>query len=101
VLEPGKILRRPRISSTRTLRPAEYDRPWKDHELETYLTTWAKLREQRLCLNCFNVLPGNADERKRFCSERCRNAARQRRHRTGNPEAVERALKKYWEPLKI
>jgi hypothetical protein len=96
---PGFLLRADRVVSTRTLRPGEYANVWKAHDLDSYLEAWAEIRGERRCLNCFQALPDGADGRKRFCGDRCRNAARQRRLRERNPEAVERAQKKYWTSL--
>jgi len=96
---PGFLLQGDRILPTRTLRPAEYAQRWRDHDLDAYLECWAGLRGERRCLNCFSALPGEADERKRFCNEKCRNAAKQRRHRERNPDSVERAQQRYWKSL--
>lgn len=56
---------------------------------------WAEVRGERRCLNCFAPIESEND-RKKFCSERCRNATKQRRHRERAPEAVARAQQKYW-----
>jgi hypothetical protein len=96
---PGFLLIANRVVSTRTLRPGEYANLWKSQDLDSYLEAWTEIRGERRCLNCFQPLPDGADERKRFCGDRCRNAARQRRLRERNPEAVERAQKRYWTSL--
>jgi hypothetical protein len=98
---PGFLLQGERILPTRTLRPAEYAQRWRDHDLDAYLECWAGLRGERRCLNCFSALPGEADERKRFCNEKCRNAAKQRRHRERNPDSVERAQQRYWQSRNV
>lgn len=97
---PGVLLRGDRVIPTRTLRPSDYEALWKERDLEGYLKAWSEVRGERCCLNCFTPLESGA-ERKRFCSERCRNATKQRRHREQNPEAVERAQKKYWETYPV
>ena len=97
---PGFVLRGELVTPARTLRPAEYSALWKQHELDRYLEAWSKVRGDRRCLNCFAAL-GTGNERKRFCGDKCRNAARQRRFRERNPEAVERAQKKYWDSITL
>ncbi len=96
---PGFVLQSDRVIPARTLRPGEYAQLWKEYDLDGYLKSWADIRGERRCLNCLGALPEDSDERKRFCSERCRNAAKQRRHRERNPEAVERAQQRYWQSL--
>ena len=96
---PGFLLRGDRVIPTRTLRPAEYAEQWKERDLDAYLECWAELRGERRCLNCFVALQQEADDRKRFCGEKCRNAAKQRRHRERNPDSVERAQRRYWQSL--
>ncbi len=96
---PGFVLRGSRVTPTRTLRPAEYGNLWREHDLDCYLESWAKVCGERQCLNCFGPLPEEADERKRFCGEKCRNAAKQRRYRERNPEAVEQTQMRYWKSL--
>jgi hypothetical protein len=97
---PGFVLRGDRVTPVRTLRPADYSALWKQHDLDEYLEAWSKANGERRCLNCFATLPVGND-RKRFCGDKCRNAARQRRFRERNPEAVERAQKRYWDSIKI
>jgi predicted nucleic acid-binding Zn ribbon protein len=96
---PGFVLRGDHVLPTRTLRPTEYTRLWKERNLDTYLECLSELLGERRCLNCSATLPVAAGEHKRFCSERCRNAAKQRRHRERNPEAVQRAQQRYWQSL--
>lgn len=96
---PGFLLRGEQILSTRTLRPGQYGELWKAYDLDAYLETWARLHGERRCLNCFTALPSDTIGTKRFCSEKCRNATKQRRFRERNPEAAERAQAKYWRSL--
>jgi len=96
---PGFLLQGDRVVPTRTFRPAEYAQRWREHDLDAYLECWAKFRGERRCLNCFSTLPSDADERKRFCNEKCLNAEKQRRHRERNPDSVERAQQRYWQSL--
>jgi hypothetical protein len=96
---PGFLLQGDRVVPTRTFRPAEYAQRWRELDLDAYLECWGDLRGERRCLNCFSALPTDSDERKRFCNEKCRNAAKQRRHRERNPDSVERAQQRYWQSL--
>lgn len=98
---PGFLLRGDQITSLRTLRPRAYEDAWKELDLDEYLQVWATLKGERRCLACLAAIPNDAPERRRYCSERCRNAEKQRRHRVRNPEAVERAQKKYWESIEL
>jgi hypothetical protein len=97
---PGFVLRGEQVTPTRMLRPAAYAAQWKQHDIDKYLAVWGQIRGERRCLNCSVMLP-SGNERKRFCGDKCRNAARQRRFRERNPEAVERAQKKYWDSIKL
>ena len=96
---PGFILRGEQIIPARTLRPIEYQQLWHDHDLDGYLHSLSEIRGERRCLNCLVSLSAADEGRKRFCSERCRNAAKQRRYRERNPEAVQRAQQRYWQSL--
>lgn len=96
---PGFTLRGDRVSPCRTLRPAEYEQLWSQHDLDGYLMAWAKVRGDRCCANCLEPLPSGASEQRRFCGDRCRNAAKQRRFRQRNPEAAERARRRYYNSI--
>jgi hypothetical protein len=96
---PGFVLQNGRVIPARTLRPGEYAQRWKEFDLDGYLQCWTAVRGDRRCLNCLGALPADSDERKKFCSEKCRNAAKQRRHRASNPDSVERAQQRYWQSL--
>jgi hypothetical protein len=98
---PAFVLKGDRVTPTRTLRPVEYAALWKQHDVDAYLEAWADVTGERRCLNCFAVLSADADDRKRFCGQKCRNAAKQRRLRERNPEAVELAQKRYWQSIDI
>lgn len=98
---PGFVLRGDNVLSTRTLTPTEYQSEWERHDLDAYLLAWAEARGERRCLRCLAALPDGADPRKRFCSEKCRNAEKQRRFRERNPEAADRARRRYWESVDV
>jgi hypothetical protein len=97
---PDLLLRGDHVIPARTLRPADYARLWKERDLEGYLKCWAELHDERRCLNCFTPLPEPV-ERKRFCGDKCRNAAKQRRFRERNPESIEQIQKRYWESIAL
>lgn len=93
---PGFVLRGDRVATTRTFRPAEYGSAWRKHALDSYLEAWARLRNERCCLNCHGVLPPESNDRRLYCGDKCRQALKQRRYRERHPEAVEKAQAKYW-----
>ncbi len=93
---PGFVLRRDTIVSTRTLTPKEYEQLWKQHDLDPYLLTWSEVQGQRRCLHCLANLPDASSCRRMYCSEKCRNASKQKRYRQRNPDAIREAQRKYW-----
>lgn len=96
---PGWILHGNQVTPTQTLRPPEYTTEWKAHNLDEYLREWQQMQGVRTCLHCMAPLtPGN--DRKRFCGEKCRNAAKQKRFRENNPMGIIRAQERYWAPDK-
>lgn len=97
---PGVLLRGGKVIPSQTLRPSDYENMWKERDIEGYLQAWAEVHGERRCLNCFAPIESGND-RKKFCSERCRNATKQRRHRERDPEAVARAQQKYWKSCPV
>jgi hypothetical protein len=93
---PGFVLHGERVVPTKTLRPSDYAARWNDSDLDDYLQAWASATGEHRCLNCFDALD---DQRKKFCNDKCRNAAKQRRYRERNPEAAARAQQRYWQSL--
>ena len=96
---PGFLLREDEIVSTKTLPPREYESLWKEHDLDKYLLVWSRIQGEKLCRNCLTKLEGLANSRRMYCSEKCRNVAKQKRYRERNPEAITEAQKKYWSTL--
>jgi hypothetical protein len=96
---PGFLLRGDEIASTQTLTPRDYERLWKEHDLNRYLLEWSAIRGERRCLNCLSKLPVCPSNRRMYCGEKCRNALKQKRHRLTNPEAIFKAQLKYWSSL--
>jgi predicted nucleic acid-binding Zn ribbon protein len=98
---PGFLLRGERVLSLKTFRPSEYATAWEDLNLDGYLHAWSALKGERRCLQCLEPLPGDSSPSKRFCADKCRNVAKQRRFREQNPEGADRARKRYWESVEI
>jgi hypothetical protein len=98
---PGFLLRGERIVSLKTLRPTEYTAAWQTVNIDGYLHEWSAFKGERRCLQCLEPLPGEASPKRRFCGEKCRNIAKQRRFREQNPNAADRARKRYWESVEI
>ncbi len=97
---PGWILRGDRVSPVQTLRPAEYAAEWKARDIDDYLREWNLVQGVRTCLHCMTPLSPAGNDRKRFCGQRCRNAAKQKRFRENNPMGIVRAQERYWAPDK-
>lgn len=86
------------MTLTRSPAPGEYDRLWKEYELEECFQVMAKIREERVCPNCMTAL-GEVDARRIYCSEKCRQSAKQKRYRDRNPRAAARAQWNYWSSI--
>jgi hypothetical protein len=98
---PGFLFRGERVVSLKTLRPTEYAAAWQTLNIDGYLHAWSALKGERRCLQCLEPLRAEAHLKRRFCSDKCRNIAKQRRFREQNPEAADRARKRYWESVDI
>jgi hypothetical protein len=98
---PGFVLRGPNVTTSTTLPPQDYRTRWEQHRVDEYLRTWARLHGERRCLHCLQFLPAKADAGRMYCTEKCRNAARQRRFRQQNPGAADRARKRYWDSVAV
>lgn len=93
---PGLRLAGGSIQTTRTFTPTEYERVWKEYRLDEYSRAWAELKALRICLNCLTPLPAGSDDKRRYCDDGCRSAARQRRFRQNRPERVMEIQERYW-----
>lgn len=93
---PGLHLVGARVTLTDGVSPTEYERRWRDYDVDGYFQARAKLLAKRACLHCSRALPERSDERKRYCNERCRQAAKQKRFRTRNPEKVIAINERHW-----
>ena len=85
---PGLALRGTEVRLTDSPSPSLYDRLYREHDIGTYLLEWASVTDARVCQHCFRDLPTSADSRRRYCSEKCRNAAKQARYRERHPGRV-------------
>jgi hypothetical protein len=71
---PGFLLRGDQVVSTQTLMPRDYERLWKQHDLNRYPLQWAALRGEKRCLHCLAKLADSAGHRRMYCSEKRHNA---------------------------
>jgi hypothetical protein len=92
---PGFLLRGDLVLPTQTLTPRDYERLWKEHDLDQYLLRWSAVQGEKRCLNCLSKLPASPHDRRMYCGEKCRNALKQKRHRRTNPDAIAKAQQKY------
>jgi hypothetical protein len=83
---PGVVLRGESLTFTRRTTPAEHKRLAALYDLEGYFKTLARLKGERLCRRCLAALPADASERRRYCGEACRSAARAENFRSRHPD---------------
>lgn len=95
---PGGIIEGLNVTLTSSPAPSEYDRLWREHDLEEALKLTAEVRKQRICPNCLAPLTG-AHPRRTYCKEACRHSAKQKRYRDRNPKAAARAQWAYWNSI--
>lgn len=93
---PGLALRGSQVELTDGPSPTEYERLFKQYDIGTYLSEWATVTDARVCQHCFSSLPAAADSRRRYCSDSCRNAAKQARYRDRHPGRVFDAQARYY-----
>lgn len=93
---PGLHLVGTRVTLTDGVSPTDYEHRWREYDLEGYFQARAKLLAKRACLHCSRALPDGADQRKRYCNERCRQSAKQKRFRNRHPEKVIAINERYW-----
>lgn len=95
---PGAAIDGLTVRLTRSPSPSEYERLWKEHDLEEYFRLATRIREERVCPNCMMPLH-EADQRRVYCSETCRQSAKQKRYRNRHPRAAARAQWRYWNSI--
>jgi hypothetical protein len=96
---PGFDLLDGEVRVTRTMQPSEYEAQWRHFKLDDYLHALASAKGSPRCLNCLKPLKAGPTQKKKFCGERCRNIAKQRRFRERNPEAAAAIRRRYIESL--
>lgn len=96
---PKFLIEEDRVVPVQTMIPSEYERAWRAANLDGFLEEWARIRGDRRCQHCFAALPADADQRRLYCGERCRGAAKQRRWRKQNPLAFQEAQRRYFNSL--
>ncbi len=65
------------------LRRTEYEKRWKEADLDGYFRARAEIMVQRSCLFCHRSLPSCAAADRRYCSDTCRRNAKMQRYRDG------------------
>lgn len=83
---PGVVIRGESLTFARRTTPAEYKRLASLYDLDGYFRTLARLKGERLCRRCLAALPADASERRRYCGETCRSAARAENFRSRHPD---------------
>ena len=78
---PGFVLTAGRITLEAVLTPGEYAQRHELFGLADYPEAFKELMGERRCAHCQGLLPRGAHQRRRYCSDECSNAARQRRFR--------------------
>lgn len=97
---PEFVLDGETMTITRPLIPSTYKRAWVERSLDGYFEALAELNGETRCLHCRSVLPEARKSRQRYCSDACRNAAKQRRQRENNPDAIFKAQSNYYLSLR-
>lgn len=77
-------------------RSSDYESLHRQLDLDGYFRAFAEVKGIKTCLNCKAEIEAKESVRKKFCSDRCRNAAKQRNFRARNPEAHNIAQEKYY-----
>jgi hypothetical protein len=92
---PGFVLSGDQIMTSKTVRPHDYERMWRDTGIDAYLAAWSEIRGVPTCMNCFEPLPRPNNKNAQYCTPKCRAAAKARRYRERNPDSAARAQVKY------
>ena len=78
---PGLVLRGEQVTMTRRMSPTEYRRLMDEYNIDEYHRAYAALQGERLCIQCLAPIPSGSSPRRQYCSEACRNAAKQATYR--------------------
>jgi hypothetical protein len=96
---PEFILDGDRITTVQPLIPSAYKKAWDERNIDGYFEALAELRGETRCLHCRSLLAKDRNPRQRYCSDACRNAAKQSRLRANNPASVFNAQSNYYQSL--
>jgi hypothetical protein len=93
---PGIVIRDEQLALTKVSTPREYERLWREYQLEDYFRERAKVREERICQHCLKSFPEGTKPTKLYCSDNCRGAAKMQRFRQNSPDKHLRIQERYW-----
>jgi hypothetical protein len=96
---PEFVLDGDKITTIQPLIPSAYKKAWDERNIDGYFDALAELRGETRCLRCRSLLPKERNPRQRYCSDACRNAAKQSRLRENNPDSVFKAQSNYYRSL--
>jgi hypothetical protein len=96
---PGLVVEDGDVRLLGSANPTRYQELWREYDLEGMHRARAEALEQTLCLHCFDELPKPVNPRKKFCSESCRNAAKQKRFRERRPMRDLEHKRRYYSSL--
>jgi len=92
---PGFTLIGGTVSLTDLLPPEDYAHRRELFRLEEYVERFRSEVAKRRCAHCSGLLKPNAHERRRYCSDACSQAARQKAYRQKQKHAaLTRALER-------
>lgn len=97
---PGLVIEDGEVRLLGSPSPSRYQELWREYDLEGFYRARAELRDETVCFHCFGELPKPANPRKKFCSESCRNAAKQKRFRERRPLRDLEHKRRYYSSLK-
>jgi hypothetical protein len=96
---PGMILEGDQAKLVGPTTPTRYTELFNEYDLGNYFAERARMLEQRVCIHCFAALPTDCNERKKYCGDECRNAAKQKRFRSARPLRALEHQRKYYSTL--
>ena len=88
---PGLVIDGNRVRETNLHTPAEYARLWEQFDLDGYRRALAESLGTRICCRCLRPLPEESMPLRKFCSARCKNAAKAQAWRERHPDRVKLA----------
>lgn len=85
---PGFVLVGGKITLDGLLATALYDERVELFRLGEYIEQFRTVTSERRCANCSRILNASASNRRRYCSDQCSQAARQRAYRERQKAAI-------------